>query len=163
MLEEEIKTVESSAEDKDSDLTDALLKMKENTVPRSEYEALKAREKKLLNAVVTGTPIEATSPERKSIDELRANFNKKGQTNLEYVTNMMALRDRLIEEGYQDPFLQAGHNATVGYNDIESANKVAEIYRHCIEKADGNSDVFTAELMRFCQSSIYDNMPQKRK
>jgi len=162
-MEENNEHVESSATDNENgDDVDALLELKRNTVPRSEYEALKAKNTKLLNAVIKGTPVEDVA-KKKNIDELRKAFNKKGQTNLEYVTNMMALRDALIEEGYQDPFIPVGHHVTPDMNDIQGAEKMAEIYKHCIEKAEGNSDVFTAELMRFCKTTPFDNIPQRRR
>jgi hypothetical protein len=53
-----------------------------------------------------------------------------------------------MEKGEADPFLPVGSRVAPTHDEIETAENVAEIYRECIEYADGNSEVFTNELMR---------------
>ena len=87
---------------------------------------------------------------KEEIDDLRNElFNSPRElNNLEYITKAMELRDALIENGEPDPFLPVGKQISPTRDDIEGAEKVAQVYRECIEYADGDSEVFTNELMR---------------
>ena len=154
MLEEEKVSVTGTVEDNTQDYLAAIKELKENSVNRSEYEKLRAENKKLIDAVVNGQPGQeeqvVVKHSREQIDDLRNDlFNSPRElTNLEFITKTMELREALMENGEPDPFLPVGKQISPTRDDIEGAEKVAQVYKECIEYAEGDSEVFTNELMR---------------
>ena len=154
MTEEKEISVTGTVEDNTQDYLAAIKELKEKSVDRSEYDKLRAENKKLIDAVVNGQPGQeepvVSKHSKEQIDELRNDlFNSpKELNNLEYITKAMELREALIENGEPDPFLPVGKQISPTRDDIEGAEKVAQVYRECIEYADGDSEVFTNELMR---------------
>ena len=153
MIEEET-SVTGTVEDNTQDYLAAIKELKEKSVDRSEYDKLRAENKKLIDAVVNGQPGQeepaAVKHSKEQIDELRNDlFNSpKELSNLEYVTKAMELREALMENGEPDPFLPVGKQISPTRDDLEGAEKVAQVYRECIDYAEGDSEVFTNELMR---------------
>ena len=132
-----------------TDYIAAIKELKENSVDRSKYDALKAENKKLLDSIVNGTDVDLPAKdEKKSIEELRAAYLKEDQSNLEYITNTLALREALIAEGKPDPFLPIGEQILPTDEDVAAANKVAQVLQECVDYAEGDSNVFTNELQR---------------
>ena len=154
MLEEKEISVTGTVEDNTQDYLAAIKELKEKSVDRSEYDKLRAENKKLIDAVVNGQPGQeepaVSKHSKEQIDDLRNDlFNSpKELNNLEYITKAMELREALIENGEPDPFLPVGKQISPTRDDLEGAEKVAQVYRECIEYADGDSEVFTNELMR---------------
>jgi uncharacterized protein YjhX (UPF0386 family) len=124
--------------------------MKQNSVDRSVYDKLKSENKQLLDALVNGKEIEISKEEPVDIAKLRKDlFNKDGHmSNLEYVSNALKLRDALIEKGERDPFLPYGDKVNLTAEHYDKAEQVATVLRECVEFADGDSGIFTAELQR---------------
>ena len=153
MIEEET-SVTGTVEDNTQDYLAAIKELKEKSVDRSEYDKLRAENKKLIDAVVNGQPGQeepaAVKHSKEQIDELRNDlFNSPRElNNLEYITKAMELREALMENGEPDPFLPVGKQISPTRDDLEGAEKVAQVYRECIEYAEGDSEVFTNELMR---------------
>ena len=114
MLEEKEISVTGTVEDNTQDYIAAIKELKQNSVDRSEYDRLRAENKKLIDAVVNGQPGQEepvfTKHSKEQIDDLRNElFNSPRElTNLEYVTKAMELREALIENGEPDPFLPVG-------------------------------------------------------
>lgn len=136
-------------EDMTPDYLKAIKDLKQNSVDRSQYEALKAENKKLLDSIVNGTEIaQAPAEEKKSIEELRKAYLKEDQTNLEFITNTLKLREALIAEGKPDPFLPVGEQIMPTDEDVATANKVALVLQECVDYAEGDSAVFSNELQR---------------
>ena len=131
-----------------TDYIETIKTLKQNSVDRSKYDALKAENKKLLDSIVNGTEIAQPVEEKKSIEELRANYLKSDQSNLEYITNALALREALMAEGKPDPFLPIGEQILPTDDDVTKANDVATVLKECVDYAEGDSDVFTNELQR---------------
>lgn len=132
-----------------TDYIAAIKELKENSVDRSKYDQLKAENKKLLDSIINGTPVEGVKVEdKKSIEELRAAYLKEDQSNLEYITNALKLREALMSEGEPDPFLPIGNQIMPTDADVATANKVAEVLQECVDYAEGDSSVFTNELQR---------------
>lgn len=131
-----------------TDYIETIKTLKQNSVDRSKYDALKAENKKLLDSIVNGTEIAQPVEEKKSIEELRANYLKSDQSNLEYITNALALREALMAEGKPDPFLPVGEQILPTDDDVTKANDVANVLKECVDYAEGDSDVFTNELQR---------------
>jgi hypothetical protein len=154
MLEEKEISVTGTVEDNTQDYLAAIKELKENSVDRSEYDKLRAENKRLIDAVVNGQPGQeeqvVSKHTKEEIDDLRNElFNSPRElNNLEYITKAMELRDALMENGEPDPFLPVGKQISPTRDDIEGAEKVAQVYKECIEYADGDSEVFTNELMR---------------
>ena len=154
MAEEKEISVTGTVEDNTQDYLAAIKELKEKSVDRSEYDKLRAENKKLIDAVVNGQPGQEepvfTKHSREQIDDLRNElFNSpKELNNLEYITKAMELREALMENGEPDPFLPVGKQISPTRDDIEGAEKVAQVYKECIEYAEGDSEVFTNELMR---------------
>jgi len=153
MIEEET-SVTGTVEDNTQDYLAAIKELKEKSVDRSEYDKLRAENKKLIDAVVNGQPGQeepaVSKHSKEQIDELRNDlFNSpKELSNLEYITKAMELREALMENGEPDPFLPVGKQISPTRDDLEGAEKVAQVYRECIDYAEGDSEVFTNELMR---------------
>lgn len=154
MLEEKEVSVTGTVEDNTQDYLAAIKELKENSVNRSEYEKLRAENKKLIDTVVNGIPGQeeqvVVKHSKEQIDDLRNDlFNSPRElNNLEFITKTMELREALMENGEPDPFLPVGKQISPTRDDIEGAEKVAQVYKECIEYAEGDSEVFTNELMR---------------
>ena len=154
MAEEKEISVTGTVEDNTQDYIEAIQALKQNSVDRSEYEKLRAENKKLIDAVVNGQPGQEEPVFKKhskeQIDDLRNElFNSpKELNNLEYITKAMELREALMENGKPDPFLPVGKQISPTRDDLEGAEKVAQVYKECIDYAEGDSEVFTNELMR---------------
>ena len=154
MLEEKEKDVTGTVEDNTQDYITAIKELKQNSVDRSEYDKLRAENKRLIDAVVNGQPGQeeqvVVKHSKEQIDDLRNDlFNSPRELNsLEFITKAMELREALMENGEPDPFLPVGKQISPTRDDIEGAEKVAQVYRECIEYAEGDSEVFTNELMR---------------
>ena len=154
MAEEKEISVTGTVEDNTQDYLAAIKELKQNSVDRSEYDKLRAENKKLIDAVVNGQPGQeeqvVVKHSKEQIDDLRNElFNSpKELNNLEYITKAMELREALIENGEPDPFLPVGKQISPTRDDLEGAEKVAQVYKECIDYAEGDSEVFTNELMR---------------
>ena len=154
MVEEEKVSVSGTVEDNTQDYIEAIQALKQNSVDRSEYDKLRAENKKLIDAVVNARPGQeeqvVVKHTKEQIDDLRNDlFNSPRElNNLEFITKTMELREALMENGEPDPFLPVGKQISPTRDDIEGAEKVAQVYKECIEYAEGDSEVFTNELMR---------------
>ena len=154
MAEEKEISVTGTVEDNTQDYLAAIKELKEKSVDRSEYDKLRAENKKLIDAVVNGQPGQEepvfTKHSKEQIVDLRNElFNSPRElNNLEYITKAMELREALMENGEPDPFLPVGKQISPTRDDLEGAEKVAQVYKECIDYAEGDSEVFTNELMR---------------
>lgn len=157
-MEKENEFIESQQKEvNDSiDYIEAIKEMKQNSVDRAAYDRLKAENKQLLDAFVQGKDIEIEKKEPVDIDKLRKDlFNRdKQMSNLDYVSNALKLRDALIERGERDPFLPYGDKVDLKAEHYEKAEEVAAVLKECIEFADGDSGIFTAELQRRTKDSM---------
>ena len=163
MDEQEI-SVTGKVENNDTDYLEAIQTLKQNSVDRSEYEKLKAENKKLINAVVNGQQVDVESTEQhRDVDVIRDELFNHEHNNLDYVKLALELRSTLIAKGEPDPFLPLGAQISPTAEDVQTAEKVANIYQECIDYADGDSALFTQELMRRTNTSIFDKLPTGKK
>ena len=133
------------------DYIEAIKEMKQNSVDRSTYDKLKSENQRLLDALVQGKEIEIEKKEPVDINKLRKELfdnRDKNISNLDYVSNALKLRDALLEKGERDPFVPYGDKVTLTAEHFDKANMVAEVLKECVEFADGDSGIFTAELQR---------------
>ena len=139
---------------------EAIKEIKANSVSKQAYDKLREENKQLLDSLINGKEIEL--PKQKEpvdIDKIRSKLFDEDRplSNLEYVSNALKLRDALLERGERDPFLPYGQNISPTDEDIIKADRVATVMKECIEYADGDSELFTNELMR----RTNDAMPAK--
>ena len=149
MAEENTTTVE---EMNNEQYIAAIEELKASTVSRDAYNKLRAENKQLLDALVSGQQPPQTQTEKKpSIVELRKKlFATDGNdlSNLEYVETALSLRNSLIEAGERDPFLPYGDKVDITTEQIDTANKVANALQEMVDFAEGDTGVFTAEYQR---------------
>lgn len=139
---------------------EAINQLKANSVDRAKYDKLKKENQQLLDTLVSGGSLETPVAEKESITQLRQDlFKSKDLTNLEFCQKALDLRNAILEEGGADPFLPNGKMYSPDFNDVASANKVAEALQSCIDYADGDTQVFTMELQRIMK----DSAPVRRK
>ena len=152
--------------DSNIDYISAINEIKQNSVSREQYEKLKQENKELLDTLINGGQVtNVTEAPAKTIKEMREElFSKdaadKGLTNLEFVEKSLELRDAIIESGGTDPFLPIGKGIELTRDDYEAAEFTAQQFRECIDIAKGNSEVFTAELMR---RTVDNSLPTVKK
>ena len=151
MAEEQVLQSEASeVEDMTPDYIATIQQLKQNSVDKAKYDALRLENKKLLDAVVNGQTVETqVQVQKEDIQTLRNKvFNNPNQTNLEYITNALNLRNRLLEEGYEDPFVPQGTKISATQADYDKANKVATVLQEMVDEADGDPNVFLIEYQR---------------
>ena len=129
--------------------------LRENTVSREEYERIKNDNKELAKALINGTGANIpgiTKPENKpDLDDLRKKlFTKKSKNDLEYFTNLLALRDGVMADGQPDPFLPINREFRATAQDEADAERIATQIKEAIEYADGDPAVFSNDLRRRC-------------
>lgn len=144
----------------ETDYVAAIQELQNNSVSKTQYEKLRTENKKLLDALVSGQKIDLPKEEKPDVDELRKKlFNKDADlSNLEYVDTALKLRNALIEKGERDPFLPVGDRVSETAEMYDIAQRVADGLQECVDFADGDSGIFTAQLQRITK----DN-PIKRK
>lgn len=134
-----------------ADYIAAINELKKNSVDKAKYDKLREENKMLLGSLINGEgykPSEAEAP-KPDIKTLRDKvFNNPDQTNLEYITNVLALRDALLEAGEEDPFVPQGEKIAATAADYERANKVATVFQEMVDAADGDPNVFLNEYQR---------------
>lgn len=132
-----------------TDYIDAIKELKQNSVDKAKYDALRLENKKLLEAVVNGQQIEQVAPAEVDIDQLRKDLvNSENMSNLEYVTKALELRNALLDKGYEDPFVPQGEKITATEADYATAHKVATALQEMVDVADGDNNVFLNEFHR---------------
>lgn len=129
---------------------EAIKEMRKNSVAKADYERLQAENKELMKALVNGETIDIEPPKVVDVNALRKEIfdADKELLNLEYVTKALELRDAVIEAGGEDPFVPHGNKIAPTADDYEAAERVASVFKECVEYADGDSALFTQELMR---------------
>ena len=155
MSEENKELIESGKEQDNGNnaYIEAINEMKKNYVPKEKLQKVQEENKQLLDALVSGKQIDL--PEQKevkpSVDDMRNKLynGKDGElSNLEYIKTSLELRSALIEAGERDPFLPVGDQVTLTAEHYEKASQVAELLQDCVDFADGDSGIFTAEYQR---------------
>ena len=132
--------------------------LRENTVSREEYERIRNDNRELAKALINGTGANIpgiTKPENKpDLDDLRKKlFTKKSKNDLEYFTNLLALRDGVMADGQPDPFLPINREFRATAQDEADAERIATQIKEAIEYADGDPAVFSNDLRRRCGMS----------
>ena len=156
MADENTKSASGEEMDENVDYLEAINTLKETTVPKEQYSKLREENKRLLEALVNGEQIEVETETPVDVAELRKSlFNgDKELSNLEYVTKALELRKALIEKGERDPFLPVGNQITDTADMISKAQNVADVLQECVDFAQGDSGIFTAQLQRILKDPL---------
>lgn len=144
-----------------ADYIAAIKELKENTVPKSEYEKKVAENRQLLDTLVSGGQISKEEEEEmtKSSDDYAAELVKP-HTNLDYAKIALRQREKAIEEGKGDPFVPRGLNFHEGQaSDAENAEKAAELLQSCVDDCGDDPEAFLALF----QSRVRDNPQLKMR
>lgn len=160
MLEEEIEeqNPDNGLQMTANEYINQINNLRENTVSREEYERIKNDNKELAKALINGTGANIpgiTKPENKpDLDDLRKKlFTKKSKNDLEYFTNLLALRDGVMADGQPDPFLPVNREFRATAQDEADAERIATQIKEAIEYANGDPAVFSNDLRRRCGMS----------
>ena len=150
---------EEVIQDNAQDYIAEIQRLKGSTVSIVQYQKLLEDNKRLIQSLASGERGEAEGASAgATLEELRKKLsNPEDMTNLQYVTTALELRERIMESGGDDPFLPNGTHARATAADREAAERVAAVMQECVDAADGNDGVFTAQLM----ARTYD--PQIRR
>ena len=157
MLENENVETTNLDTDTSQDYINVINDLKANSVPTSDYLKLREENKQLLQALKEGKTIESEPEQPKaSADELRTKlFGDEELTNLEYWSTALELRDRIIENGGEDPFVGKGSKIAPSGEDYDKAETVANTIKGWVEEANGNPETFQLIM----QSRTVDTAP----
>lgn len=152
MEEKDLNSVtsqEGNTTETEFDPVQAINELKQNSVSKEAYNKVVEEKNKYLKALIDGNQVaEAQPKEPVDVDALRADLFGKDLSNLDFAKKALELRDAIIDEEGVDIFVGTGSKLTPTQEDYEAAQKVADVFQSCIEVADGDSEIFTRELMR---------------
>lgn len=166
MADETLNT-ENTEENDIQKYLDTINEMKKNTISREEYDKIRNENKTLLEAIVNGKTEDAAasgSSPTPTTDELRNKIfgkNCEDLSDLEFITGLCDLRDSLLAETGVDYFAPTGSQYSADFNDAQTAQKVYDGFRHCIEVADGDNEIFIQEMTRIT-NDIGIRKPKRR-
>ena len=128
---------------------DAIRDLKENSVDKKLYQKLKDERDNLIKTLADGSTLAtAESVEVRSLAECREDFKTPSKSQCEYMEKLLALREAAIREGEPDPMVAVGHHITPTMQHYQRAQEIADIYRECLDYADGDDKVFINEIQR---------------
>lgn len=161
MAEQQEQQEQQQQESPAVDYIEAIKEIKNNSVSKAEYQKLVEDHKKLLEEYMNGQPLpqQEKEPEPVDIDKLRSKLFGGELNNLEYAETMLELRNALIEQGQDDPFIPVGHKVSLDGTEAAKAQRTAEALEYCIEIADGDPNVFNAKLDGILKDTI---IPKRR-
>lgn len=139
-----------------TDYIEAIQSLKQNSVDKAKYDALRLENKKLIQSLVNGEVVENPFEKKEvhrdeEIAQLRKELfgdNNKSMTNLEYWTKTLQLRRDLLEKGEEDPFVPQGNKVSATAMDYEKAERVATVMQEMVDNADGDPNIFLNEYQR---------------
>ena len=130
---------------------DQLNEIKSTTISKATYDKVVGERDTLKKALFEGTGAPGTEAAKRSADEIRKELfgeNMDSLSNLESAKLALELREAVLAEEGKDIFMGSGKGFTPDPNDYAIAQKVADCLSHCVEYADGDTEVFTNELAR---------------
>lgn len=143
-------TAETTSTSTAEDYIEAIKNLKQTTVDKTAYDALRSENKKLLESLINGEEIQ---PQNKvlteDINELRKDIlTNDSLTNLEYWDKVLKLRSALLKRGDEDPFVPQGQKVNATAADYATAEKVATVMQEMVDNAEGDPNVFLNEYQR---------------
>ena len=144
--------LELTPQDQDGaqDYIDTINELKNNSVPKDKYDRILQENKRLLKSIANGEGIEVQAPKTPTIEETVAPLadRENQMLSLEFAEKSLAFRDAVMAKGKRDPYLPQGEDITLTAQNYETAQKMADALKHCIEVADGDEAVFLNEWNR---------------
>lgn len=145
---------EKKSEPSNVELAKALKELKENSVPKEDYEKVKKENQELVAQIINGDGAgngQTTTPEDldgdiKALREKLYGPKCSELSNLEFCDATLKLREAIIKRDGIDPFVPRGANIKPTDYDAQRAQAVADVMTECIKEANGDSGVFTALL-----------------
>lgn len=152
-LEKELTNASGEGEVELVDPVAAINELKKTTVSKDRYNKLAEKYNEMTKAILNGDVLSAESvPAKQPVDINKLRNELYGSdsclNNLQYVQKSLELRNALIKAGEKDPFLPYGKQIKPDDNDYIKAENAAKIFQECIDFAEGDSELFTNELMR---------------
>lgn len=146
-------------------LTQALNGLKNDMVSKEEYDRVLQENQeyaKTVKDLFTGEGNGQVEEQEKPVDcsQLKKELSSGNLSNLDYVKTALKLRDEVIKEGKEDPFVPQGINIHATAEDIAAAERVAEALQYCVDNCEGDSGVFTAMLQSITNDT---KIPKKTK
>ena len=146
------QTEETTQQIENQQYIDAIRDLKANTVSKDRYNKLMEENKNLLNSLVNGEQLAAANPAQQNelppIQDLVDEMRTQHLSDIEFVEKALEFRERVLEETGEDCFVSKGHNITPTQESYIAAQRTADIYRECLDYANGDNKVFMNELMR---------------
>lgn len=131
--------------DNELDLLNEIKSLKENTVPKEEYEKVLAEKKKIMKDFIYGSGDSANVKEAKpNIQELRKKVlgdDVEKLNDLEFWKGVSDLYHTRLEEGI-NIFLPEGDKSKYTRDDYQNVNGFMETIDSIIEDSEGNPNVF---------------------
>lgn len=145
---DKVTNISETATEGEFDPVQALNELRQNSVTKDQYNKVIAERDKYAKALFTGKFDDYIYKEPADINALRKDLFTKDLSNLEFAEKALALREAIIDEAGIDIFVGKGEKLAPTDDDYRAAQKVADGLQSCVDIADGNSDIFTRELMR---------------
>lgn len=153
-MEDILNSVSGEEMSNDSvDYISAINEIKQNSVSKEAYEKLKADNKRLLDAVVSGKEIEIEAKPQKTRQEALEGWTKEDVNNIDFFQNLLDYRDICIAETEIDPALSIGNKVNGVDMTPEKADEIAQFLREQLEVADGDNAIFTREYQRLIKDT----------
>ena len=143
-----VTSQEGNTTETEFDPIQAINELKQNTVSKEEYNKVKAEKDKYLKALIEGSQVADEKKEPVDVDALRKSLFTEDLDNLTFAKKALELRDELIDKEGIDIFVGRGNKYAPTQADYEAAQRVADAFQSCVDVADGDSEIFTRELMR---------------
>ena len=140
--------ISETATEGEFDPVQALNELRQNSVTKDQYNKVIAERDRYAKALFNGTSEDIGKKEPVDINALHKDLFTKDLSNLEFAEKALALREAIIDKDGVDIFVGKGEKLAPTDDDYRAAQKVADGLQSCVDIADGNSDVFTRELMR---------------
>lgn len=144
-------------QNQEPDYIDQIEQLRANSVSKAEYDKLKAKHDKAVSALINGGQLEekeAAPVDKAALRKALYTEECENLSNLEYWQKTLQLRQAILDEGGQDPFLPYGQKIAPTAEDMEKADNVAKVIQECIDYAEGNSRIFSNELDRRTIDSV---------
>ena len=137
----------------DEDYIQTINDLKANTVSKEEYLKLKEDNKKLLNSLVNGEKVANTPEPLKDIRQLRKEF-ENCKFDLASFEKALELRDEVLKQTGEDKFVALNPLREPTQKEYEDAELAYQGIKYCIERANGDPELFTSELQRIMVDPI---------